>query len=209
MFVVSGTGLGIGLMSMLIKSTIGYAIFDTLTAKNFSGNSICISIMYTFGPQFIRPKREIYAIPEQKIRNVVVKIRPFRNDPRFLIKVYFCSSLGWRLGLQGITGTLSITFILGTFYRSASLYHPQRRAILHIKNQKRKIRDKNRIDDKPPFFDLTALRSTTVRILLFSTAVTSFGISTPLFYLAYHVKVEGKFKKVKANRVRENWHFLK
>ncbi|XP_066258048.1 monocarboxylate transporter 10-like [Euwallacea similis] len=107
-----------------------------------------------------------------------------------LLKV-MVSSMGWRLGLQGVTGTLSITFILGTFYRSASLYHPQRRAILHIKNQKRKIREKNRADDKPPFFDLTALKSTTVRILLFSTAITSFGINTPLFYLAYQAKVEG------------------
>ncbi|KAL1492002.1 hypothetical protein ABEB36_012511 [Hypothenemus hampei] len=101
------------------------------------------------------------------------------------------TSLGWRLGLQVITGTLSITFILGTFYRSASLYHPQRRAILHIKNQKRKIRDKNKIDDKPPFFDFTALRSITVRILLFSTSITALGINTPIFYLAYQAKVEG------------------
>ena len=29
------------------------------------------------------------------------------------------------------------TMISGMFYRSASLYHPQRRAIMHLKNQKR------------------------------------------------------------------------
>lgn len=110
--------------------------------------------------------------------------------------VLIFSSLGWRLGLQVITGTVSVTFILGTFYRSASLYHPQRRAILHIKNQKRKIRDKNRIEDKIPFFDLSALKSNTVRILLFSTAITAFGINTPLFYLAYQAKVEGIFRLV-------------
>jgi len=40
---------------------------------------------------------------------------------------------------QAITGSLFITFFLGTCYRSASLYHPQRRAILHLKNQKRKV----------------------------------------------------------------------
>ncbi|GLG96186.1 Uncharacterized protein GBIM_03016 [Gryllus bimaculatus] len=76
------------------------------------------------------------------------------------------SAVGWRLGLQAVTGAVFLTFILGTFYRSASLYHPQRRAILHLKNQKRKIKDKSRHDDRPPFFDFSTLRSRTVRILL-------------------------------------------
>ncbi|XP_015840591.1 monocarboxylate transporter 12 isoform X1 [Tribolium castaneum] len=100
-------------------------------------------------------------------------------------------ALGWRLGLQVVTGAISVTFILGTFYRSASLYHPQRRAILHIKNQKRKIKDKNKIEDKIPFFDFSTLKSKTVRILLISTGISAFGINTPLFYLAYQAEVEG------------------
>jgi hypothetical protein len=49
------------------------------------------------------------------------------------------SSVGWRLGLQAVTGSLVFTFFLGSCYRSASLYHPQRRAIIHLKNQKRKV----------------------------------------------------------------------
>ena len=74
------------------------------------------------------------------------------------------SMLGWRLGLQAVTGVVFLTFLLGTFYRSASLYHPQRRAILHLKSQKRKIKskdkDKNKMmDDTPPFFDFTTLKS--------------------------------------------------
>ena len=48
-------------------------------------------------------------------------------------------SLGWRLGLQSVTGVLATTFFLGTFYRSASLYHPQRRAILHLKQTRKKV----------------------------------------------------------------------
>lgn len=95
----------------------------------------------------------------------------------------FFSAIGWRLGLQLVTATVFTTFLLGTCYRSASLYHPQRRAILHLKNQKRKIKDKNRHDDRPPFLDFTTLRSKTVRILLVSTGISAFGINTPIFYL--------------------------
>ena len=47
--------------------------------------------------------------------------------------------MGWRLGLQAATGLLLSAFFLGTFYRSASLYHPQRRAILHLKTQRKKV----------------------------------------------------------------------
>ncbi|XP_076252048.1 monocarboxylate transporter 12-like isoform X3 [Rhynchophorus ferrugineus] len=101
------------------------------------------------------------------------------------------NSFGWRLGLQMVTGIVSLTFILGIFYRSASLYHPQRRAIIHIKNQKRKIKDKSKIEDKSPFFDFTPLRSNTVRILLVSASIGAFGINTPLFYLAYQAEIEG------------------
>ena len=98
------------------------------------------------------------------------------------------SSVGWRLGLQQITGLLVTTFLLGTFYRSASLYHPQRRAILHLKTQKRKIKnkdkEKNKLqDDRPPFFEFTTLKSRTVRIILFSALVSHVGIYSPLFFL--------------------------
>ena len=90
--------------------------------------------------------------------------------------------------MQAVTGVVFLTFLLGTFYRSASLYHPQRRAILHLKSQKRKIKskdkDKNKmLDDTPPFFDFTTLKSRTVQILLCSIGVGSFGLNTPIFYL--------------------------
>jgi len=54
-----------------------------------------------------------------------------KNNLPFFSSV--CSTLGWRLGLQTVTGSAVSLFFLGLFYRSASLYHPQRRAILHLK----------------------------------------------------------------------------
>ena len=112
--------------------------------------------------------------------------------------VFLFSTIGWRLGLQAVTGVISILFVLGTFYRSASLYHPQRRAILHLKSQKRKIKSKDKATNKasaataaspatedttPPLFDFTTLKSRTVQILLVSIAVAALGLNTPLIYM--------------------------
>ena len=99
------------------------------------------------------------------------------------LKISF-QDIGWRLGLQSVTGSLVSTFILGTFYRSATLYHPQRRAILHLKSQKRKIKDKNKApEDKLPFFDFSCLRSRSLQIILMSTCLSSCGLMTPFLLL--------------------------
>ena len=103
------------------------------------------------------------------------------------------STNGWRLGVQSLTGVVLLSSLLGTFYRSASLYHPQRRAILHLKSQKRKIKnkdkEKNKIqDDAPPFFDFTCLRSRTIQILLLSIFVASIGLSTTFFFMVIKLK---------------------
>jgi hypothetical protein len=50
-----------------------------------------------------------------------------------------CRKMGWRLGLQAVTGLVSLSFFMALLYRPASLYHPQRRAILHLKNQRKKV----------------------------------------------------------------------
>ena len=57
--------------------------------------------------------------------------------PNFLWHL-FCRSFGWRYGLHLMASIFFGPFFLGTFYRSASLYHPQRRAIIHLKTQQKK-----------------------------------------------------------------------
>lgn len=97
------------------------------------------------------------------------------------------SLVGWRIGLQVVSGLVVISFIMALFYRSASLYHPQRRAILHLKSQKRKIKikekDKKKFqDESPKFMDFTTLKSKTVQIILCSISLGSFGLYAPFFY---------------------------
>lgn len=100
-------------------------------------------------------------------------------------------SLGWRHGLQAATGLVSLNFVLGAFYRSASLYHPQRRAILHLKNQRRKIKEKRPSTEKPPFFDFAALRTRTLRVVMVAAALAAAGLYTPFFCLVPLSTAEG------------------
>jgi hypothetical protein len=97
------------------------------------------------------------------------------------------SLVGWRIGLQVVAGLVAISFLMALFFRSASLYHPQRRAILHLKSQKRKIKikekDKKKLQEETPkFMDFKALKSKTVQILLCSISLGSFGLYAPFFY---------------------------
>ncbi|XP_055684488.1 monocarboxylate transporter 12 [Lutzomyia longipalpis] len=96
--------------------------------------------------------------------------------------------MGWRLGLQAVTGFVALSFFMGLLYRPASLYHPQRRAILHLKNQRKKVKEKKTHirTPKPPFLDFTPCKSSTVRILIISASVAALGIYTPIFYMSLH-----------------------
>lgn len=105
----------------------------------------------------------------------------------------FNRKLGWRLGLQAVTGVLALGFFLGVLYRSASLYHPQRRAILHLKNQRNKVKEKDSVStaNKAPFFDLSPLRIRAVQMLLLASSMAALGVYTPVFYLALQGYKEG------------------
>merc|ERR1711881_640676 len=92
--------------------------------------------------------------------------------------------VGWRLGLQCVTGVLFTTFILGLFYRSATLYHPQRRAILHLKSQRRKVLEigpgGSGTDDVRK---LKCYKNCSLHATFASAFIASFGISLPVVHL--------------------------
>lgn len=88
--------------------------------------------------------------------------------------------------MQSVTGALSLAFFLGLIYRSASLYHPQRRAMLHVKNQRSgKLKEKKTPSKPPrqPWVDLSPLGSRPVRMLMLAAGAAGFGLYTPAFYI--------------------------
>ncbi|XP_076232664.1 monocarboxylate transporter 10 isoform X2 [Calliopsis andreniformis] len=101
--------------------------------------------------------------------------------------------LGWERGMQSITGALSLAFFLGLIYRSASLYHPQRRAMLHLKNQRGKVNEKRPPNKVPrqPWVDLSPLGSRPVRMLMLAAGAAGFGLYTPAFYIAVQGHKDG------------------
>ncbi|RWS06595.1 monocarboxylate transporter 10-like protein, partial [Dinothrombium tinctorium] len=91
----------------------------------------------------------------------------------------------WRATFQIFAVILTITFAIGILQRSASLYHPQRRAIVHLKNQSKKFRPKVTAKQKKvTLLDFFHLR--TKKLIIVTTAITicSFGYFSPLFYTA-------------------------
>ena len=107
-------------------------------------------------------------------------------------------SLGWRLGLQALHALTILAFFLGLFLRSASLYHPQRDAISHIKYQKEKVKPVNSKEkqkkkrEKSELLDFSFARNRTVRVLLASSALGAVGMYTPLFCLSHQLAQEEK-----------------
>lgn len=92
--------------------------------------------------------------------------------------------------MQSVTGALFLAFFLGLIYRSASLYHPQRRAILHLKNQRSKVKEKKSATKVPtqPLVDLSPLGSRPVRMLMLAAGAAGFGLYTPAFYIVSRLR---------------------
>ncbi|KAG1676801.1 hypothetical protein GQR58_014115 [Nymphon striatum] len=69
----------------------------------------------------------------------------FQFNMRFvkLATIVLFLHLGWMLGLQVMSGISTTTFIICAVYRSASLYHPQRRAILHLKSLQKRMKQRS------------------------------------------------------------------
>ena len=87
----------------------------------------------------------------------------------------------WMKTMQCAVGIFVLTIVAGAFYRPASMYHPRRKMIMHIKNQKKTRRDQEEVD--PPYFDFSALRMRGLQALMIISSIAAFGIFVPFVIL--------------------------
>lgn len=90
-------------------------------------------------------------------------------------------SMMWTKTMQCAVGIFVLTIVAGAFYRPASMYHPRRKMIMHIKNQKKTRRDQEEVD--PPYFDFSALRMRGLQALMIISSIAAFGIFVPFIIL--------------------------
>lgn len=97
--------------------------------------------------------------------------------------------LYWTQAMQSIAGLSAITMIAGAMYRSASLYHPRRNVILHIKNQKKCRRERDQ--EKPSYFDFTALKMRALQGIMVMVAIIGLGMHIPYILMLQTAKQQG------------------
>ena len=83
--------------------------------------------------------------------------------------------------MQSLTGLMIPSSLAGLFYRSASLYHPRRRVIMHLRSQKKLKRDRDL--DKPAYFDFSALKMRSMQCLYLGVSIIILGLHVPYVLL--------------------------
>ena len=95
---------------------------------------------------------------------------------------FWCVSRGgWTLGLQVMAGSLGgLCVLTSVLLRPASVYHPQRHAILHMRQYMRQILGKPRTKSRASTNLRSKLRHRSVRAVLAAASVSSIGLLCPL-----------------------------
>ena len=87
---------------------------------------------------------------------------------------------GWSLGLQIVAASVSLCILCSLLYRPASVYHPQREAILHLRKYMRQFLGKSRYKPRSVLDVLRRLKDKTVRLVLLCGLLSSVCLYTPI-----------------------------
>jgi hypothetical protein len=108
------------------------------------------------------------------------------NEPHPSLYLIF-RFLGWRYGLHIVAGVFFAPFFTGTFNRSATLYHPQRRAIMHLKTQQRKFLERSPAANATKLTELKSFHNRSLHFALMCSFLASLGIYSPFINLVSHL----------------------
>lgn len=140
-FLAMGNGVGILLTSPVIFSLLRYAVgvslyflSPSLYPWKFVGN-MCSHC--NFNTHKIGPTHTITTFSFVFRFIIFLKKWYIKGLTGMCLFLPFWRLYNWRIGLQCVAALMVSVTICALFYRSATLYHPQRRAILHLKSQKR------------------------------------------------------------------------
>ena len=98
-----------------------------------------------------------------------------------VLQSWLLSSGGWTLGLQVTAGSVGgLCVLTSLLLRPASVYHPQRHAILHMRQYMRQILGKTRVKSRASADLRSKLRHRSVRAVLAAASVCSIGLLCPL-----------------------------
>ena len=98
-----------------------------------------------------------------------------------VLQFWCLTSGGWTLGLQLMAGSLGGLCVLASLLlRPASVYHPQRHAILHMRQYMRQVLGKTRARSRSSTDLRSKLRHRSVRAVLAAASLSSVGLLCPL-----------------------------
>ncbi|XP_023236554.1 monocarboxylate transporter 12-like, partial [Centruroides sculpturatus] len=124
--------------------------------------------------QYFKRKRELVEIIIFSGMGLGIIVMP-------IIQTESVTKTNWRIGFSIISGLMMISCLLGIFYRSASLYHPQRRAILHLRTIQETTCNGVKNNNTISLLKYILVRSTTVKILLLGNSLIAFGSMVPFY----------------------------
>ena len=102
---------------------------------------------------------------------------------------------GWTLGLQVVALSVSLCILCSLLFRPASVYHPQREAILHLRKYMRQFLGKSRSKPKTVLDVLTRLKDRTVRLILACGFLSSVCLFTPIFIGVSQARQSGQLSQ--------------
>ncbi|XP_056014420.1 monocarboxylate transporter 12-like isoform X2 [Ostrea edulis] len=138
------------------------------------GTGICLSTASVIVGRFFLQRREL--------AEMIVTSGTGAGTAVMALVIYGLNrNMTWMKTMQCLVGVFVLTIVAGALYRPASMYHPRRKMIMHIKSQKKTRRDQEEVE--PPYFDFSALHMRGLQALMIISSISAFGIFVPFIIL--------------------------